>query len=317
MVEGPVDAHAPATAETTRPALGYAMVVGAAALWGFNGTVTKVIMESGLSSLRLAELRSTGAAAGFALLLLATRPRAFRLRLRELPLLLLFGVAGLTFVQWFYFLAIRRLDIGVGLLLEYLAPLLVALWARFVLRERVRRRIWAALALALAGLVGVVEAWRGFSLDALGVAAALGAAAAYALYVLVAERGLRSRDVVSLTFYGFLCSAVFWALAQPWWTFPAGRVGATVPLLGRLQGVHLPVWALVLWMLVLGTVVPFRLMIGALRFVPATRAAIVATAEPVVASVVAFAWLGETLGAAQLAGGAVVLAGVALAQTAR
>ncbi len=52
-------------------------------------------------------------------------------------------------MQWFYFLAIHRLAIGVALLIEYLAPLLVALWARFVYHEPVRRRIWVALALAL------------------------------------------------------------------------------------------------------------------------------------------------------------------------
>ena len=55
-------------------------------------------------------------------------------------------------MQWFYFLAIHRLAIGVALLIEYLAPLLVALWARFAYHEHVRRRIWVALALALIGL---------------------------------------------------------------------------------------------------------------------------------------------------------------------
>lgn len=300
-----------------QPRIGYAMVLAAATLWGVNGTVTKVIMGAGVSSSRLTELRTTGAAAGFALLLLATRRPAFRLAARELPLLLAFGLLGLTLVQWLYFVSIRRLDVGVALLLEYLAPLAVALFARFVAKEEVRRRIWAALALALAGLALVVEIWQGFSLDGVGAAAALGAAFAYAAYFLLAERGVAGRDVVSLTFYGFLCSAVFWALVQPWWSFPGGRIAATVPLTGRLQGLDLPVWTLVLWMLVLGTILPFALMVGSLRHVPATRAAIVATLEPVVAALVAWAWLGEALAAAQLAGGALVLGGVALAQTAR
>ena len=70
-------------------------------------------------------------------------------------------------------------------------------------------------------------------------------------------------------------------------------------------------------MLVLGTIVPFRLMIGALRHVSPTRAGLLAMLEPVVASVVAFAWLDETLTAVQLVGGGVVLAAVALAQTSR
>ena len=64
-------------------------------------------------------------------------------------------------MQWFYFLAIHRLAIGVALLIEYLAPLLVALWARFVYHEPVRRRIWGALALALAGLATIVNVFGG------------------------------------------------------------------------------------------------------------------------------------------------------------
>jgi drug/metabolite transporter (DMT)-like permease len=77
------------------------------------------------------------------------------------------------------------------------------------------------------------------------------------------------------------------------------------------------VWTLALLMIVVGTVVPFFLLISALRHLPATRVGIVAMLEPVVATIVAWAWLGETLGAAQLAGAAVVLAAIGLAQTAR
>jgi drug/metabolite transporter (DMT)-like permease len=317
MAGASVERRASARAVTARPAFGYAMVVVAATLWGINGTVTKVIMASGVSAERLTQLRCTGAAVALALLLAPRGRSAFRISAAELPMLLAFGVVGLTLVQWLYFVAIRRMEIGVALLLEYLAPLLIAFFARFVLHENVRRRIWVALGLALVGLAFVVEVWSGFGLDGLGVAAALGAALAYAAYVLLAERGVRSRDTVSLIFWGFAFSTLVWTVAQPWWSFPADSVGATVSLLGRVDDLHLPVWALVAWMLVLGTIVPFRLMIGALRHISATRAGIAAMAEPVVASVVAFAWLGESLAAGQLVGAAVVLVAIVVAQTAR
>jgi drug/metabolite transporter (DMT)-like permease len=79
----------------------------------------------------------------------------------------------------------------------------------------------------------------------------------------------------------------------------------------------LPVWALVLWVVVLGSIVPFALIAGALQHVSATRVGIAAMLEPVVATVVAWAWLRESLGAVQLAGACVVLAGIVVAQTAR
>ena len=107
------------------------------------------------------------------------------------------AIGGLAFVQWFYFLAIHRLAIGVALLIEYLAPLLVALWARFAYHEQVRRRIWVALALALMGLGLIVNVFGGgTSLSSAGMMFALGGAFAYALYVLLAEHVVGGRDPV-------------------------------------------------------------------------------------------------------------------------
>jgi drug/metabolite transporter (DMT)-like permease len=293
------------------------MVAVAATLFAINGVVSKVILESGVSTERLSEIRVTGALVGLAAALALTRPRALRVRARELPFLAFFGICGLAFVQWLYFLAIDRIAIGIALLVQYLAPLLVALWARFVYREHVRRRIWVALALSLGGLALILQIWHARRLDVAGVVFALGAAVTYAVYVLSAERGVRTRDPVSLSCFGFLFAAVFWAILRPWWSFPASAAAASVSLRGHLAGVHLPVWALSLWMIVLGTIVPFGLVVAALRHVSATRAGIVAMLEPVVAIAVAWVWLAQSLGAAQAVGGAVVLSGIVLAQTAR
>ena len=88
-------------------------------------------------------------------------------------------------------------------------------------------------------------------------------------------------------------------------------------LLGNVDDVTLPVWTLMLAMVVLGTIVPFVLVLSGLHHLPATRVGMVGMLEPVLAGVVAWAWLGEALSAVQLVGGAVVLAGIVLAQTAR
>jgi drug/metabolite transporter (DMT)-like permease len=300
-----------------RPVLGYVMVMTAATLWAVNGTVSKVILTTGLSSLRLAEVRSTGAFVLIALVLAMTRPEALRLHRSELPYFVLFGVGGLALVQWFYFLAIHRLQIGIALLIQYIAPVLVALWARYVLHEPVRRRIWLALALALTGLALVVEIWSGLSLNAAGVAASLGAAGSYALYILMAEHRIGERDPISLVCLGFLFASILWAVLRPWWSFPGHVVVKDVSLHGHLSSLHLPVWSLMAWMVLLGTIVPFALLVGALRHISATRAGIVAMLEPVAGSLVAWAWLGESLGGVQLVGAAVVLTSIFLAQSAR
>ena len=226
-------------------------------------------------------------------------------------------MCGFALVQWLYLVAIHRLPIGIGLLLEFTAPVLVALWARYVWREPVRRRVWAALALSLAGLVLVAEIWSGFTLDGLGVAAGLVDAVALAVYFLVGERGVGRRDPTSLVCYALLFAGLFWAITQPWWSFPFGRLSGSTSLHGHLAGRRRPSGCSISGWIVLGTIVPFALSIGALRHLPATTVGIVATFEPVAASVVAWVWLNESLDAAQLVGGLTVLAGIVLAETSR
>jgi drug/metabolite transporter (DMT)-like permease len=294
------------------------MAASAAVVWGLNGAVSKTILSTGLSSERLAQVRSLGAALGLVAILAVTAPGRLRLTRRELPYLVAFGVGGLAFVQWFYFLAIHRLQIGVALLIEYLAPLLVALWARYVYHEPVRRRIWAALALALAGLALIVNLFGGgVSLSTAGVLFAFGGAFAYALYVLLAEHVVGGRDPVSLLAWGFLFASVFWAVLVPWWSFPGHALVRTTSLHGHLHALHLPVWALAAWMIAFGTIAPFFLLVSSLRHLTATRVGIVAMLEPVAGALVAWAWLAESIGGIQLAGAAVVLAAILLAQTAR
>ncbi len=304
-------------AEHARRRLGYAMAATAAVLWGINGTVSKVILASGVSSLRLTEVRCAGAFVGLVAVQALRDPARLRVPWRRIPFLAVFGICGLAFVQWFYFLAIHRVAIGIALLVQYLAPLLVALWARFVYKEPVRRRIWLALALALGGLALIVDVGSSGTISGAGISFALAAAATYMLYLLLAERAVADQGAVSLLAWGFGFATLFFSIIAPWWSYPGHRVGADVSLLGHLSSYHLPVWGLMTWMVLLGTIVPFFLLVSALRHLPATRVAIMAMLEPVVATVVAWIWLDEALGATQLVGAVVVLVAIVIAQTAR
>ena len=299
------------------PAIGYVMVMAAATLFAVNGTVSKVVLESGVTPLRLTQVRCLGALLGLGLIVLLTRPASLRTTRRELAFLAAFGVCGVAFVQLFYFAAIERLEIGVSLVIQYTAPLLVALWARFVFKEHVRRRVWAALALALVGLSVMVDVWGGVPLNTAGVVLSFASACTFAAYLLLAEHAVGRRDPVSLLVFGFLFASLFWAVAQPWWSFPTEELAESISLLGNLAGREVSAWALVLVIVVLGTIVPFILMVGSLQHLPATTVGMVAMLEPVLGALVAYLWLDEALAAQQLAGGAIVLAAIFLAQTAR
>jgi drug/metabolite transporter (DMT)-like permease len=300
-----------------RPAVGVAAAAAAAVLFGINGTVSKLALESGLSTTRLVELRSVGAALCFMAMALLLQPESLRADRHELAFLLVAGVVGIGLVQWLYFVAISRLPVGIAILLEYLAPVLVALWVRFVRREPVRPRIWAALALCLVGLAVVAEVWSGLTLDEVGVLAGLGAAVALAAYYLTGEHSLTRRDPLSLAAWTFTAAAVFWTVPQPLWSFPWGTLAEGVALPGPFEGTTVPLWSLVAWIVLLGTVVPYGFVLVALRHLGSTRTGLLGMAEPVASGIVAWVVLSEALSSVQLAGAAIVLAGIVAAETSR
>ena len=306
----------PASVAATHPLRGLILGLSGAVLFAVNGTMSKLVLSAGVSSLQLVLLRSVGAALCLFTLVALTRPAALRITRREVGFFAAYGITGIALCQWFYFVAIERLPVAVALLLEYTAPLLVALWVRFVRGEQVRPRIWAALALSLGGLALVTRAWAGIEFDGLGLLAGLGAAGALASYYLLGERGLSQRDPLSLTAWTFGFCSLLWSIVQPWWTLPFEVLRSTVALPDSIGGA-LPVWALVIAVVVFGTVVPFLLVLGAIGELGATRVGLVGMAEPVGAGLVAWAVLNEVLDGPQLVGAFVVLCGIVLAETSR
>ena len=316
-----VDAPAPipgAVQRDQRAGTGYAMVLGGAVLFAVNGTVSKVALTgSELTAVDYTQLRTAGAFLLLGLALAVLARDKLRIGLRDVPFYAFYGMFSFALVQWLYLVAIEHLPIGIALLIEFTGIVLVALWARVVMRANVRPRVWAALSLTLVGLALVSELWLGWTLDTVGVVAAVGGAIVLAIYLLAGERAVETRDPLAVLCFSLLFAAIVWSVVQPWWTYPFGELTEDTSLLGNLDHLSAPVWTLALWTIVLGTIAPFALTIGALRHLAATRVGITMTFEPVAASVVAWAWLGETLSAVQILGGAVVLTGILLAQTAR
>lgn len=294
--------------------VGVGLVLAAAGLFAVNGSVSKLVMGSGLDSLHLVEIRCLAAAVIFTLLAAARRPASLAITRRELGFITVYGVVGVAMVQWLYFAAISRMPVSISLLIEFTAPLLVALWTRFVRRRPVRPRIWGALALVICGLTLVAQVWAGLTLDGLGLLLSVLAAGSLAAYYVLGEAGLSRRDPFSLSAWSFGAAAAFWAVLLPWWDYPFDRLATPVDVAGA---VTLPAGALVVWVVVLGTVVPFGLVLAALPRIGATRTGLVGTAEPPLAGLVAWLVLGERLSAVQIAGAVVVLAGIVLAETAR
>lgn len=299
-----------------RPAIGYALYIIGATLFAVNSTVAKSILLTGIEPSRLSQLRVTGAFVILLVVVSITRPRALRIRRSEVRLFLAYGILGVAMTQYLYFVAIELLPVGIALLIEFTSPIMVALWFHFVLKHRTPRVVWLGLAIALLGLAMVAQVWQGFTLNALGVISAFGAGAALAVYFLVGDALVQRpepRDPVSTTMWAFGAAALFWAIVQPWWGFPWSALSGDGYPLGE-DSVGVPILGLAAYMIILGTVVPFSLIVGSLHHIRAANAAVVGMAEPLVAAFIAWVALGEVLTPMQVAGAVVVLIGVYLAE---
>lgn len=295
---------------------GLALVVTAALFFGVNAGVSRIPVEAGLPVSTFTTVRATAAFLVFLAIAIVFDRSALRPpRGRDRLLILGLGVIGVAFVQWTYNIAIVRLPIGIALLLEYLAPVLVVLWARFVQKQEVRRVMWLAIGLVLVGLALVAQIASGLAFDGVGMLAGLGAAVCFAVYFLVGEHGVRETDPVRVMVWAFVFAALAMNVVSPVWTTPDLTQPAN--LLGALDAYEVPLWAAVAWVVVLGTLTPFFLELSALQFLPATVVTMVATLEPVGAAALGWAWFGESLDALQVFGGLLVVAGIALAQAAR
>jgi drug/metabolite transporter (DMT)-like permease len=285
-------------------------------LFGANGSVTKVTMEAGLTPAQVTEFRLVGTAIIAGLVLLVVDRRAFRLPRSQWLVMIVLGVVGVALLQATYAAALQLLPVGIALLLEYTAVLMVALFAYFILKEQIKARLWVAIGFVLIGLAVVAQVWAS-TLDALGVVLALAAAVCLSVYFLVGERQVARISPLAVSFWTMTIAAVFWSFVSGWWELTPGIFATPVDIGGAGAVVEVPMAVPLAWNVVMGSFAPFLLSLAALRHLPATAAGIVASSEVVFAFAVAWIWLGEVLEPIQIAGAAIVLAGIIIAQTAR
>lgn len=296
--------------------MGYIFALSAALLFGMNGSVTKVVLEAGLEPAQLTLFRVGGTAMIAAIVLLFANRSAFRVRGKQLLVLAAMGVVGVALLQFTYAVALQFLPVGITLLLEFTAVLMVALVAFFFFHEKVRSRLWVAIALVLVGLAVVAQIWAS-ELNGFGVLMAVCAAVCLATYFLVGERAVRSLSAMGVAFWTMGAATVFWLLFSGWWNIDPALFTTHVSLSGNLAAIELPLFAPLLWNIVLGSFAPFFLSFLALTHLTATAAGVVSSAEVIFAFLFAWIWLGEGLTLLQVGGVVVVLAGIILAQTAR
>lgn len=279
----------------TSPAAGYLLAFVQAVLYACMGIIGKYLYGTGLDPRQVMVLRFVMT---FVILgaFLAVR-RKQRLFSRN-PLVYLQGVFFMGSAL-FYFLAVDAISAGLATTLLYAYPAVVALLGTVVFRERLTRRIAAAVALALAGVAAISGIVPGSELavSPAGLAYAVGSCVAFAVYVVIGQKVVGDDQPLTVTFSITSVSVVMLVLLFP----------ATFPELLSFTPLQLGLGAA---MAVFTTILPVVALLAAIRIIGATKASLISTSETPISLLLAYLVLGETLTPLQGAGCALVIASI-------
>jgi drug/metabolite transporter, DME family len=268
-------------------------IVVAASLWAIAAIVASWLFQAGVTPFELATARAVIAAIGLASVSQVWRSPHPRLDWRIWTLGL-----SLALVTASYYVAISRLSVAVALVVQYTAPAIVVIITALRVRRLPSGMTIAAVVAALLGVALVSGLGESdIRLDGLGLIAAGFSALCFSSYTLLSESVVNTYGAMGVMFRGFTISSLFWLTFQITQGFPSALF-LTDHLLG------------ILFVGIGGTLIPFSLLCWGIQQVQAERAAIAATLEPVIATVLAWLILGQTLGWSQIAGGILVLAAV-------
>ena len=298
------------------PTLGVILAISSTLLFGLNASTTKVLIDSGISAEQLTLMRSGAVALLAGLALAVTSPKSFKITWREVPFFAVFGVVGVGLMQWAYSNAVANLQVGVALLIEYTAIVIVPIAAYLLFKEKVRGRIWIAVALVLGGLAIVAKPWS-TGLNPEGVTYGFMAAVFLSAYFIMGERVQRKRDALSTMFYAFSVASIFWAITMSFQQVTPIDFSRSLNLTENLSAINLPTWGLLLFVMLFGSFVPMLLTFSAMRHLSASAVGIASTSETVFAFVFGYLWLSQLIDLSQAIGGVLVIIGIVVAQTAR
>ena len=285
---------------------GYLYILIGATLWGVSSVVAKSLFNIGLPPAELVQIRLTLATLTLLLILLLFDRKRITISLKDLPYFLVLGFVGVAGVQFTYYYTISKIHVGPAVLIQYLSPIWIALYAFIFQREPLTKGKIIALLLAVLGCYFTVGGFRMdlLRLNRIGIVSGLISSLFFSFYALYGEKGLKKYDPWTLILYGFGFGAVlYWILISPMKVITGGY--------------SLKIWMAFLYIAIFSTLIPFGLYFKGIERIRATRASITATWEPVVAGTTAYFVLEEVLFPLQVLGGIGVIAAIVLLQVAR
>jgi len=297
---------------------GEILVFTSAFFFATTGVLAKLIILGGnISALRLTQVRIGGTFLLLLVYLLVSDRSSLKVTRKEIPNLILMGIIGIAGVQALYFFAVTRMPVSITLVIEFTAPIWIALFIRYFKKQIVKPLMWWGIGTAFSGLVLVMEIWNGLKLDTLGVIATFLDALCLSFYYLRSEATVKTRSGISLLTFVFGFATLFFAIIQPIWTFPTEILTKQLSLHDLSPGNFIIGWQLIGILIVFGSIIPYIFVTYGLKYIPASQGSVIAMTEPVIAGAIAWVVLSEALTPVQLLGGFTVLFGIYLTEKSR
>lgn len=282
--------------------IGTALIILAGCFWGSMGIFVRKLGTYGFSAIQIVSIRITLAALIFSLVLLVKDCRGFKISPKDIPLFLGLGFGSILFFTVCYFTAITMMPLSTAAILLYTSPVWIMLMSIFFFHEKLNKRKLIALALAFGGCV-LVSGISGEGMTVTGLLVGLGSGIGYGLYSILGKIALRKYSSYTVTTYTFIFAAAgSWIISRP-----ADMIAkfSAAPDLGFL---------IVLCFLtaLITAVIPFLSYTIGLESVEASKAGIIATIEPMVATLIGILVFSETLTIMSGAGILLILAAVVI-----
>ena len=282
---------------------GYLFIAIAATLWGASATIVKHLFNIQYPPLIIVQTRVSIAFVVLAVFFLVTNPRILAFRMRDVPHFFFVGVCGIAGSNYFYYFAIKESNVATAIVVQYSAPIMVALYAIVVQHEKMTRFKLLSLIFSTAGIFLAVGGLNGLLVaNHKGIVLAFAAAVSYAIFNLAGKPLTKKYSVWSSLVFTLGAATLFWLVVQPPQTILAA-------------GYSFADWKIFTLVSTTSILVPYSFYFFGLQYLSPTRAIITSTLEPIVAIATEFIFLGGTMGPLQIVGAVLVIGSIILLET--
>ena len=284
---------------------GYLSIFIAALFWGSSGTAAKFLFEHDVSPLLVVESRVIIAAVFLATFFIVANRQMLRINPGDLKDFALLGIIGVAGSNYTYYMAIQVTTVGIAILMQYTAPVLVALYMVMTKQEKISRIKILAIVLSLAGCAVMLGAFNpDVHITTFGIILGTLSAFCFAFFNIFNKVASKHYSVWTALTYTLLSTSAFWIILDLF-------VHEGIRVVNFNEFTTLAVFSFT------SVLIPYFFYFSGLRLLLPSTAVIVSTLEPVVAIVTAFVFLGETLRLLQVTGGVLVILAVALLEVYR